>query len=217
MDSGLIAQLATTMELIGGRSPSEPVIRMMIAELDQHDPQLVHKAISRCSREVKGHLALSDIVCRIDDGRPDANTAWAMVPSSEDDSVVWTAETAWAYGKCCGLINDGDKVAARMAFIESYKNRVESSRSNGIPIEWVFSPGFDKTGRVAELSKAYDQGLLPIKIIMKQLPHNDAGENFRNKIESDLMLLEKHDNGECGKDADLSLLTSGILSGKTLG
>ena len=111
----LLQAVAVTAELCG-RTFSEGAARMFVHDLAGFDEQAVMKALARCRREVKGILTIQDVVSRIDDGRPGVEEAWAMLPLDEAQSVVWSAEMAEAFGVARGLIDDGDRVAARMAF-----------------------------------------------------------------------------------------------------
>ena len=81
-------------------------------------------------------LTVQDVVSRLDDGRPGAEEAWSMIPKNESESTVWTAEMSQAFGVCLGLLDSGDKVAARMSFKETYQRRVSQARENGKKVEW---------------------------------------------------------------------------------
>ena len=83
----LIKQIAVTYELCGGAQMSEGAAEVLIGMLEEYPEDAVLKALVRCTREVKGHLAPSDIIQRIDDGRPGPDQAWGMVPKSEDDDI----------------------------------------------------------------------------------------------------------------------------------
>jgi hypothetical protein len=60
--------------------------------------------LGRCRREVKGVLTVSDVVSRIEDGRPGVEQAWSMLPITESQTAVWTDEMAAAFGACEALI-----------------------------------------------------------------------------------------------------------------
>ena len=90
----------------------------------------------------------------IDDGRPEAETAWAMCPKSEEASVVWTEEMAAAFDVARQLLFDGDSIGARMAFKEAYAGEVARAREQRRPIHWTASLGWDKTDRLRALTEA---------------------------------------------------------------
>ena len=131
----LIKAIAVTAELTGTEL-SIDAARMMADDLSEYPTDSVFKALTKCRRELKTRMSLADIISRIDDGRPDPNEAWAMIPKNESQSVVWTREMAEAFGIALPLMIDGDQIAARMAFIECYKNKCAESRSNKILVKW---------------------------------------------------------------------------------
>lgn len=155
----LLQAVAVTAELCG-RTFSEGAARMFVHDLAGFDEQAVMKALARCRREVKGILTIQDVVSRIDDGRPGVEEAWAMLPLDEAQSVVWSAEMAEAFGVARGLIDDGDRVAARMAFKETYTRLVGESRDAGKAVSWSPSLGHDKRGQEAVLAEAVAKGRL---------------------------------------------------------
>jgi hypothetical protein len=103
-------------------------------------------------------LAILDVLQP--DGRPSADEAWAMIPKDEAKSVVWTDEMAEAMGIAQPLINQGDNIAARMAFKSAYERIVESNRASGIKPKWLASLGQDKAGRDPVLEEAVRLGRL---------------------------------------------------------
>lgn len=155
----LIQAVAVTAELCG-RVFSEGAARMFVQDLAAFPEAAVMKALARCRREVKGVLTTQDVISRIDDGRPGVEEAWAAMPFDEMKTVVWTDEMARAYGVARGLLADGERVAARMAFKEAYTRMVGEARDAGIPVVWTPSLGDDKNGRDAVLSEAVAQGKL---------------------------------------------------------
>ena len=93
-----------------------------------------------------------------------------MCPRSEYDSVVWTDEMAGAYGIAAALLEHGDQVAARKAFLDRYEALVAKARAAGTPMRVSPSFGFDVGGREAAVQKAVDAGLLPVDRAQKFLP-----------------------------------------------
>jgi hypothetical protein len=92
------------------------------------------------------------------DGRPSADVAWSMIPRSESISVVLSQEMLTAMAAAQPLLNEGDQVAARMAFKEAYTQLVTVARNNSIPVEWFPSLGDDKFGREAVIKEAVRLG-----------------------------------------------------------
>jgi hypothetical protein len=160
MQKCLISKIAVTFEMITGRGISEPVADMMIAILDNYDPSHVNRALDRCLTECKGALALADIVARIPTARPSANEAWAMLPRSEADTVVWTDEMREAYGLALPIMDD--RIAARMAFMEAYNRAMLSVPNPMVPPSWSVSFGSDVAQRAQKITEAVAMGRLPM-------------------------------------------------------
>lgn len=153
--------LAVTAEVCGSEM-SEAAAKIMLADLADYPDAMVLAALQRVRREHKGRLVLAAIIERIDDGRPGVEVAWAMVPRSEADTAVVTTEMLAALQTAQPLLDEGDEIAARMAFKEAYKALVERSRAAGEPVQWQASVGWDQRGRTAPLADAVRLGRLPL-------------------------------------------------------
>jgi len=117
------------------------------------------------------------------DGRPDANEAWSLVPKSESETVVWTEETKQAFWVCQPLIESGEVIPARMAFIEHYNKCVKQARKDRKPVHWSISQGTDKDSRDAVISNAIERKLISSKVGNTLLTHNDYAPDDLLKIE----------------------------------
>jgi hypothetical protein len=104
------------------------------------------------------------------DGRPGADEAWSMIPRDEHTSVVWTDEMAEAWSISQPLLDEGDQVAARMAFKEAYTRIVEANKRNSIKPKWFPSLGTDKNGREAVLADAVRLGRISADHAVGLLP-----------------------------------------------
>lgn len=155
----LIQAVAVTAELCG-RVFSPAAAEMFVGDLEGYDERAVLKALTRCRKEVRGVLTVSDVISRIDDGRPGPEEAWAMMPLSESQSVVWTPEMAQAFGVALPLLEEGQQVAARMAFKESYTRLVAEARDERKPVTWSPSLGYDKRDQARVLTEAVTKGRL---------------------------------------------------------
>lgn len=149
----LIQAIAATAELCG-TNLSEAAAKLLLADLSQFDERAVLVALTKCRRELKGRLTLAEIISRIDDGRPGAEEAWAMLPHDEATTVVWTDEMAEAWGTVRRLIDEGEMVAARMAFKESYLRIITEAREERRAAKWTVSLGHDVAGRKSALLMA---------------------------------------------------------------
>lgn len=159
--SRVIEAIAVTAELCG-RTFSPAAAMVFAGDLDGFPEQAVLSALTRCRKEVRGMLTIQDVVSRIDDGRPGVEEAWAMIPRDEESSIVWTEEMAQAYGASANLLNEGDKIGARMAFKEAYARLVAEARDRKEPPRWTPSLGSDVSGRQLALIDAVRAKRLPL-------------------------------------------------------
>ena len=104
------------------------------------------------------------------DGRPSADVAWSMIPRNESVSAVLSQDMLTAMGAAQPLLDEGDQVAARMAFKESYNNLINEARNNSIPVEWFPSLGDDKYGRESVIKEAVRLGRINENHGRKLLP-----------------------------------------------
>lgn len=155
----LLKALAVTAEVCGA-SISNAAAQVFVAELSLYPEHTVFAALRRLNREHKGQLTLASIIERIDDGRPSADEAWAMVPRAEHDTAVLTSETLEALKAAQPLLNEGDQIAARMAFKAAYARVVAKAKDEGRGPAWIASLGWDGAGRVGPLADAVEQGKL---------------------------------------------------------
>lgn len=165
----LLEAVAVTAELCG-RTFSEPAARVFVGDLSGFDEGAVIVALAKCRREVRGVLTVQDVVSRIDDGRPGAEEAWSMMPFDEAQSVVWSDEMAEAFGVCGPLLAQGDRVAARMAFKETYAHLVAQARDAGKAVRWTPSLGHDKRGHEAALMTAVNAGRISFEHALDLAP-----------------------------------------------
>lgn len=180
INENLLRAIAVTAELTQTEL-SIDAARVMCEDLSAYDETQVMKSLVRCRKELKSRLTIAEVISRIDDGRPGPEEAWAMIPKSEFASVVWTAEMAEAFGICCKLIEEGDTVQARMAFLEAYKDRVSRAREVGIKVQWIPSLGHDPQSREHVLMEAVEKGRLTAKHVAQLLPYRE-GSAASNKL-----------------------------------
>jgi hypothetical protein len=156
----LIQAVAATAELCGARL-SDAAARMLVADLEQYPEQHVLAALTRVRRKGK-RFSLGSVLEEIDaqDGRPGADTAWSMLPRSEAQTVVWTAEMAQAWGVALPLMEAGDKFGAQRAFKEEYTRLCDAAREQGIAPAWTVALGHDPAGRAQPVQEAIALGRL---------------------------------------------------------
>ncbi len=161
----LSRQVMATAEVIG-HVLSATAADLIVADLGKYPFLVCCNALKVCRAEIRSRLTLSDIVTRINahDGRPGREEAWsiALQSSDERDTVVWTREIHLALEAARPVLASGNKIAARMTFIEAYDRLVTRAREAGMPAEWAASIGWDRELRVAALEQAVKlERLLP--------------------------------------------------------
>ena len=168
-NEALVKAVTATAEVMGTELSIDGA-RVFCADLSEYPETAVLAALTRCRREVTGKLTLAAVIARIDDGRPGPDEAWAMIPRTEAETVVWTDEMAQAWGAAQPLLDAGDAVAARMTFREAYARIVTASRAERKPATWFASLGTDKNGRegptpeamtIGRIGHSYGTALLP--------------------------------------------------------
>ncbi|TCS34697.1 hypothetical protein EDC30_11227 [Paucimonas lemoignei] len=162
--------IAATSELCGHPlSPS--AVALLAKDLEKLDRSSVLKALARCRMELHGSLNIGEILVRIDDGRPDADEAWAMLPATEANSVVWTDEMAQSWVKVQPLLQKGELVLARRLFEESYTHAVLIARCKREKVVWTPSLGSDPQEREMVLQDALEKERLPVSYVKELLPY----------------------------------------------
>lgn len=157
-----------------GQPLSQAAAAMLAHDLADFDEAVILAALARCRRALQGPLTIAGILARIDDGRPEAEEAWGLLPRSESDSVVWTDEMAQAWGITQPLLNAGDMEAARNLFCEAYAKAVLDARIRQEPVHWVPSLGSDVASRTSVLRDAVHKHRLSVTHVEELLPTGEA-------------------------------------------
>jgi hypothetical protein len=157
----LVKGLMATAEVIGDQL-RPTAAAYMVQDLSCYSMSVLERALAGCRRELKGRLSLAAVLERIDDGHPAPNEAWAVAIQAADErnTVVWTTLTQQAWNTALPLVQAGDKIAARPAFLETYARLLKDARAARLPASYTPSLGFDLTSRNAALTNAVSKGLL---------------------------------------------------------
>jgi len=161
--AGLAAAICATAEAMG-QEMNPGTAAMMAEDLCSYPVPVVKAALKACRFEVKGKLAMADILQRVQvaDGRPGKDEAWslALTASDESETVVMTAEIQQAMTAAGPVLKLGDKVGARMAFMSAYERLVAAARAEASPTVWSVSLGFDPVRRVTAIESAVRMQLI---------------------------------------------------------
>ncbi|WP_085599742.1 MULTISPECIES: hypothetical protein [unclassified Pseudomonas] len=162
--AGLSSAIVATAEAMG-QEMNPGTAAMMAEDLCAYPVPVVKAALKACRFEVKGKLAMADILQRVQiaDGRPGKDEAWgiAMAGFDERETVVLTDEMSVAMNSAAATFLAGDKVGARMAFMSAYERLVAQARAEAKPVNWEVSIGVDPSGRTQAIERAVHLQLLP--------------------------------------------------------
>jgi hypothetical protein len=168
-DHTLVEAIALTAEVCG-LALSGAAAEMLASDLAGFSQEVILAALKRCRMELQGNLKLSEILARIEDGRPSADEAWAAMPKSEHASVVWTEEMAQAWGIASPLLANADMTGARIAFQDAYAKAVLAARIKCAPVHWMPSLGSDVASRESVLLEALERHRLSASHVAQLLP-----------------------------------------------
>ncbi|WP_026083119.1 hypothetical protein [Pseudomonas tolaasii] len=162
--AGLAAAICATAEAMG-QEMNPGTAAMMAEDLCAYPVPVVKGALKACRFEVKGKLAMADILQRVQssDGRPGKDEAWAIAMTTNDEfeTVVLTDEIQLALAAAKPILDGGDKIGARMAFIDAYQRFVRQAREDAKPVNWHVSVGFDANRRIQAITKAVELKRIP--------------------------------------------------------
>lgn len=170
-----IAELAmaicATAEAMG-QTISAAGAKLIAEDLSAHEPKVIVAALRACRREPAGRLSLGMVLKHIHatDGRPGKDEAWsiALAASDEYETVVLTHEVRQAMVASQPILEAGDKIGARMAFMSAYERLVSFARAEDKPVTWEVSLGFDSGRRVTAVETA----------VRTQLISRDMGDKY---------------------------------------
>lgn len=160
----VLRTLVATAEVMGGEMKPTTAL-VMAQDLDEYPFHEVMSALNRVRKEATGKLTLKVIIDMLSPGRDwlSANEAWslAMPAADERNTVVWTREARDAFNIALPLLEEGDKIGARMAFIAAYERSVSIAKAAGGAPNVEVSEGWDQQLRAVAVDQAVNRGLLP--------------------------------------------------------
>lgn len=166
----LAEAVAATAELCG-QMLSPTAIQMLSRDLASLDRKAVMAALARCRAELPRALNVGEILSRVEDGRPGAEEAWNMLPTSEADSVVWTSEMAQAWANVSMDLLDAERERAHAIFVQGYTHAVLMARCRREKVTWIPSLGTDPVQREQVLLDALQKERLTPDYVKVLLPY----------------------------------------------
>lgn len=157
--------LTDAMVGYGKPRPDAETIAFWFKALAPFSPATIGQAFAAYAAERPDFAPVPNSIvarCKLMDGRPDENEAWAVALTSRDEreSVLWTEEIQEAFNLCRPVLDGGDEVGARMAFKDAYTRLVQAARVNNKPTRWNVSEGWDQERRGLVVARAVQAGLL---------------------------------------------------------
>lgn len=172
----LLEQLYATAEVLGG-DIKPAAASLMIRDLRDYDRDEIEQALARCRTDLTGRITLAAILERMPSANAflSANEAWAVALESRDEqiTVIWTDEIASAMGVATPILEEGDKIGARMAFIGAYDREVAQAKAEGRQPRWWPSLGENKVMRKEAIEQGVKDGRLPAPKVDHLLPAPD--------------------------------------------
>ncbi len=204
----LILALMATAEVMGSEIKPNVAI-VMVDDLSMYPLGDVLQALTRIRREHTGKLTLKVIldILAPAGGWISANEAWAIALPAADEAatVVWTQEIAKAWAIAKPILDAGDKVGARMAFIPAYERFVDQAKRESRDPQFEISAGWDASLRELAVKNAVTAGLLPAPSLAalpapdKPVLHDDHVAAYRRHVMSERLKglsLQLKENGE---------------------
>lgn len=145
------------------------IVKLFCGHYEPYTLDQITKALLKVQGECE-FFSLAAVKSRIDDGRPEPDEAWGLMPVEEGQSVVWTDEMAEAFGAAIPLLDGKANISARMAFIAKYKALVSDAKLRGVAVKWSASLGYDQLGRQHALTEAVNKGRITKGHAVKLLP-----------------------------------------------
>ena len=162
-----IAQIVTATAEVLGQEITATAAEMIATDLSEYQDTQIADALKACRRELTGRLTLAAIIERIQrtDGHPEPSEAWAIALQANDESrtVVMTEQIQKAFYSAQPILDNGDAVGARMAFIDAYRRMTDEARQNRAQPQWSVSLGWDPEGREIAVKRAMTAGYISVE------------------------------------------------------
>ena len=185
--------LETVLAGYGQTLPAETFFNAWLKFLKPYPMNVIRQAFAEHCQQSEFPPRPVDISrrCRESDGRPTADEAWAtaLVAIDENSTVVWTEETSQAFFLCKPILERGDKVGARRAFIDAYNRLIQEARTNHTPCHYFASLGKDSAGRQTQLETAQNAGLISYNPATMLPAPDDVNEEQRAKVRAKIAEL----------------------------
>ena len=140
--SNLGAALNAAMAASAGGKPVAPeALDLWFRLLEHCSMPEVTQAITRHVRQSKFPPTPYDILEIVSErlAYPSPEEAWNRLPKNERDGGYVNQQMMDGLSACSDSLERGDMIAARMAFIESYKKSVSAAKMNNVQASYFYS------------------------------------------------------------------------------
>lgn len=189
----LLDALAVTLELTGSEI-SKSAAKVLLNDLEGYPEDEIIQALQQI-RFDGVRVTVSNIVMRLQDGRPSVEEAWAMLPHDEYSSQAITEEMGRCMGLAYALIRQGDMIGARMAFKEKYIKILNGARMERKPVKWFMSLGYDRSTHEGALVDAANKNRITVLHALSLMPPEAHESALRSMGVTNHPLLENNPEG----------------------
>lgn len=118
-----------------------PVAQIWLQQMAPYDISDIENAFRAFHATMKRPPLPADIMEYMPDplGHPLPEEAWNAIPKSESEGGFFTSQMMAAYGAALSSIERGDMIAARVAFLETYKRFLNDAKTKSIQAEFFYS------------------------------------------------------------------------------
>lgn len=187
-DKHQFAEVIGAVMALYGKDSTKPLLNLYWRALITYQIEHVRAALDRWVKDPRQGTFMpkpADIIRTIEDTHGSqqaqwlsANEAWAIALPAADEAatVVWTQEMAKALAIAKPILDAGDKIGARMAFIPAYERFVDQAKREGRDPHYEISDGWEANMRELAVQNAVTAGLLPPPPQQTALPAPDEPE-----------------------------------------
>jgi len=169
------------------KKPTDSQFDTWFSLMEEYDIQDIRHAMSKYAKSEKYPPVPASVIEYIPGlNKISADEAWAHMPKSERDSAYVNHRMMTAFGVASELLDTGDTIAARKAFIDTYNNQPEDG-------EWFWTQPEGMTWEQKQLKKSEDYS----KIVDRQWMKN---------TDPSLMIENGSKQTKIGSDASSTIL-----------
>ena len=172
-DKKEFGEILSAVMMLYSKDATTILLRLYWNSLIEYPLEQVRRAFDHWVKDPKQGTFMpkpADIIRTIqeENGTPEsqwlsANEAWAVAIPAIDEAatVVWTPEIAKAFEVARPILEGGDKIGARMAFIPAYDRLIDQAKRESRTPSYEVSAGWGANMREVAMRQAVTTGLLP--------------------------------------------------------